>query len=372
VEAERERSDPEHIPDERTRRVRLHDFGPHDARKQFRVATIVDEDVPDDRRRRMHEDAGGAALRTGRRVRRKLRRHDDLAPRQPNALVTERHRGNGNGNAHAGAEAEDGTLEKSTARHPHAGDQCRTKGLRWSRCVGAVAIPFAIATAAAAAGWPPFLPAPERFSPSVVSSVERVWQAPTLTRSVRGEPVALDRDVYLAFVDMPALSAEAARHLGLARYDVEVIAPGWYRADDHDGARGIYRVLVHDGERRVILSWGSHAGRVLGTIRGRSLSVIDFAARGHETIPHLTAYVLIENRIAARLASVLAPLFGGVIDRKLTEGFRVTARVAEWAVADRARFCSWRRTLPSPEHDEQEPAALPACPHRQSREMSRR
>jgi hypothetical protein len=204
----------------------------------------------------------------------------------------------------------------------------------------------ASAAAATATAWPPFLPPPERFSAVVIDSIERVWRAPTLTRSVEAEPVHVERAVYLAFVDAPDVTAAAARHLGLARYDVEVIGPDWYRADDHAGARGVYRVLLRDGDRRVILSWGSHAGRVLGTIRGHALSVMDFAARDHTTVPHLTAYVLIENPVAARLASVLAPLFGGLIDRKLTDGFRVTARVAEWAVADHEAFCAWLASTP--------------------------
>src|SRR5581483_8514158 len=140
------------------------------------------------------------------------------------------------------------------------------------------------------------------------------------------------RETYLTFVDAPDLTAAAARHLRIAHYDVTMIGPDWYRVDDHSGARGVYHVLARDEGRRVILSWGSHAGRILGTIRGHALSVLDFEARGRETTQRLSAYVLIENAFAARLARLLAPAFGRVIDRKLTEGFRTTAKVAEWAV----------------------------------------
>jgi hypothetical protein len=196
--------------------------------------------------------------------------------------------------------------------------------------------------------WPRFLPPPADLAPEIVSSVERVWGDRTLTRTVEGDPAPVPLDLYLALVDAPDVTAAAARHLGLARYEVHVIAPGWYRADDHVGARGLYRVLVREDGRRVILSWGSHSGWVLGTVRGTALSVMDFEALGHRTAPRLTAYVRIDNTVAARLARLLLAAFGGVVDRKLTEGFGVTAKVGEWALEHPAEFCEWMARAPLP------------------------
>lgn len=70
-----------------------------------------------------------------------------------------------------------------------------------------------------------------------------------------------------------ALAAAAARHLGLAQYEVRRIDAQVYEADDHRGARGGYRVLVRQPGRHVILSWGRHTGGLLGTIRGQALTV---------------------------------------------------------------------------------------------------
>jgi hypothetical protein len=121
-------------------------------------------------------------------------------------------------------------------------------------------------------------------------------------------------------------------------------------------------VLIRDGARRVILSWGSHTGNVLGTIRGHALSVMTFEAHGDETVPHLTAYVLIENPIAAGLARMLAPLFGGFIDRNLAEGFRATAQAAEWVLANQPRFCAWLASSPlSAERRAALPLGIPQC-----------
>jgi len=73
--------------------------------------------------------------------------------------------------------------------------------------------------------------------------------------------------------------------------------------------------------------------------------------------PTLTAYVYIDNRVAAALARTLITSFGFVADRQLGEGLRVTAEVAEWAVDRSGGFCEW---------------LLPACSARLSPEASGR
>lgn len=245
------------------------------------------------------------------------------------------------------------------------GDQCRTR--RTSRSTGfAIVVVVALAHGAAGApdprAWPPFLPPADRFGASLVATIEHIWRSPTLTRTAAADPVNVPRTTYLAFVDTPDLTAALARHLKLAEYEVEVIGPDWYRADDHGGASGVYRVLVRDESTRVILSWGSHRGEVLGTIRGEALSVMTFETRADGTAPKLTAWVVIENTVAAQIARMLAPVFGALMDRKLTEGFRVTAKVAEWVLADPARFCAWVATSPlSAERRAAFPAGIPQC-----------
>jgi hypothetical protein len=169
--------------------------------------------------------------------------------------------------------------------------------------------------------------------------IARAWTDPTFTRTVEGEPVPVPLGTYLKFVDAPDLTAAAARHFGWAQYEVRRVGSGEYRADDGEGARGAYRVLVQESTRRVVLSWGSHSGAILGTIAGSALTVMDFQDRGGSTEQRLTARVVIDSRMAAAVTRVLVPLFGGVIDRKLTEGFRTTARVADWATRHPREFC---------------------------------
>jgi hypothetical protein len=174
-----------------------------------------------------------------------------------------------------------------------------------------------------------------------VTTVAKVWQEPTLTRTVEGDPVETPFEVYRVFVDMPDVTAAAARHLGLARYEVRRVSADTYEADDHAGASGRYQVLVHTPERRVLLSTGRHKSFLLGTVSGQALTVVTLEQRDATIVPRLTAYVHIDHPVAAALARALVRVFGRLADGKLGEGFQVTARVAEWAWRSPAELCRW-------------------------------
>ncbi len=210
--------------------------------------------------------------------------------------------------------------------------------------------------------WPPFLPSRDSFSADLSASVERVWTDPTLSRTVRGRPAAVPLPIYIGFVDTPDVTTTAARFRQLAQHQVRALDEDWYVADDHDGSHGLYRVLVRAAGRRVMLSWGEHTGRILGTISGSALTVIDLRERDGKVDQELTAYVRIDNAFAAALARLLIPIFGHLADRKLTEGFAITAQVAEWAIERPDEFCEWLRSEPlPPDRRERIFEVLPGC-----------
>jgi hypothetical protein len=202
--------------------------------------------------------------------------------------------------------------------------------------------------AAAAERWPSLLPPRTTLPPAIAAGVERVWSRPTITRHIEGERAHAPVALYAALIDAPEVATAAARHLRLAPYDVQRLDADRYHVDDGTGAQGEYHVLVRERSRRVMFSRGRHTSRLLGTITGMALTEIQFEARDGYVGQRLTAWVLIENRFVALLARVLVPLFGQVADRKLQEGFRVTARVAEWAATSPVEFCEWLGRQPFP------------------------
>lgn len=196
-------------------------------------------------------------------------------------------------------------------------------------------------SAGAGERWPPLLPPRSTLPAALAAEVERVWTRPTITRHVEGERALAPLDLYVELIDTPEIATAAARHLQLARYDVQRLGADRFQVDDGSGARGEYQVLTSERGRRVMFSRGRHTGRLVGTIAGIALTEIQFEAREGHVAQRLTAWVVIENRFLAVVARVLVPLFGQVADRKLQEGFRVTARVAEWAAARPVEFCEW-------------------------------
>ena len=233
------------------------------------------------------------------------------------------------------------------------------------RLLAAATILLTLATGARGAPaepWPALLGSREAFPPDVSAAVDRVWIEPTLSRTVKGRSARVPFDVYVAFLDTPEVTAAAARFRKLGSYEIQALDDDRYWASDGDGARGIAQVLRREPRRLVLLSRGEHTGPILGTISGSALTILDLELRGDVVNPRLTAYVYIDNRVAAALARVLIPTFGFLADRKLGEGLRVTAQVAEWAIDRSGGFCEWlaREPLP-PARRDRILAALSSC-----------
>lgn len=189
-------------------------------------------------------------------------------------------------------------------------------------------------------GWPPFLRAPREYPPHIANAVGRLWNDPTFTRTVRGEPAPVPLAFYLRFVDAPDVAAAAARHLGLTTYEVRARGDAWWETTG-GGAQGVFRVLARDGGRRVLLSWGTHRGSILGTIGGSALTQLTFGDDDGRVTQRLDVNAIIDAGLAAGLTRPFLLLFGWFVDRKLGEALRTAAAAAAWAHANPTDFCAW-------------------------------
>jgi hypothetical protein len=189
--------------------------------------------------------------------------------------------------------------------------------------------------------WPPFLRASDAYPSDIADTIERLWHAPTFTRTVIGDPASVPLALLLKFVDTPDVAAGVARHLGLTTYDVTMLGGDWYEAGDGNRTRGLYHVLMRDGGRRVILSWGSHRSTIVGAIGGSALTRLEFADDDGRTVQRLVVNVIVDNPVAAGITRPILLLFGGLVDRKLAEAFRVLSAVVLWAHANPDHFCGW-------------------------------
>ena len=194
---------------------------------------------------------------------------------------------------------------------------------------------------AAPRDWPPFLRASDEYPAQIAATVRQLWTGSTFTRTVSADPAPVPLGFYLRFVDAPDVTAAAGRHLRLTTYNARVLGDDWYQADDGAGTHGVYRVLVRDGGRRVVLSWGTHRGGIFGTVGGSALTRLEFAEDRGRTTQRLAVNVIIGHGVVAGITRTVLPLFGWFVDRKLAEGFRTAAAAAAWAHANPTEFCSW-------------------------------
>lgn len=209
--------------------------------------------------------------------------------------------------------------------------------------VGAMALLALTVTAFGAEprAWPPFLRPTSEYPAHIAAAVQRLWSDATFTRTVSAEPAPVPLSFYLKFVDTPDVAAAAARHLGLTTYTVKPLGDDWYEAGDGNRTRGVYHVLARDGGRRVLVSWGTHSGSMLGTLSGSALTRLDFGDDGGRATQRLAVNAIIDQGLAATLTRPMLLLFGWFVDRKLTEAFRTATGAAAWAHARPDEFCAW-------------------------------
>lgn len=206
----------------------------------------------------------------------------------------------------------------------------------------AVALSAAVtAWATAVRDWPPFLRGSGEYPPDIAETIGRLWLAPTFTRTVTAEAASVPLAVFLKFVDAPDVTADLARHLGLTTYDVTVLGGDWYEAGDGNRTHGVYHVLMRDGARRVILSWGTHRSTIVGAIGGSALTRLELADQDGRTAQRLVVNVIVDNALAAGVTRPILLLFGWLVDRKLAEAFRTATAAAQWAHEHPADFCAW-------------------------------
>jgi hypothetical protein len=98
---------------------------------------------------------------------------------------------------------------------------------------------------------------------------------------------------------------------------------------------------VRDGGRRIVRSWGTHHGSIFGTIGGSALTRLELGDDAGRVTQRLVVNVIVDNGLAASVTRPILFLFGGFVDRKLTEAFRTAAAAAAWAHARPEEFCAW-------------------------------
>jgi hypothetical protein len=146
--------------------------------------------------------------------------------------------------------------------------------------------------------------------------------------------IALSESMYLYLLDRPPMAAALIDRLDLGPYKAETRGQGRYWGNDGEGTQGIVQLVYQDQTSRIYYLEGSHKKRFLPHITGKAVVLLRMnpvkEPGGREAMDStMVAYTKLDNRILSGLVSLLRPLIGGTVVRKVAKGVDVVNRLGQ-------------------------------------------
>jgi hypothetical protein len=143
---------------------------------------------------------------------------------------------------------------------------------------------------------------------------------------------ATSESMYVYLLDRPPVAAALINRLDLAQYKAETRGPGRWWGNDGEGTEGIVQLVYHDRTSRVYYLEGTHHSRLLPNMSGKAVVFLRMSpikeSNGVESMDStMVSYTKLDNRILSGLASLLRPLIGVTVTRKLAKGVDVVNRL---------------------------------------------
>jgi hypothetical protein len=143
---------------------------------------------------------------------------------------------------------------------------------------------------------------------------------------------ALSESMYQYLLDRPPLAGALINRLDLGLYEAERRGPGRYWGNDGEGTEGIVELVYQDRTSRIYYLVGSHHSRLLPNMTGKAVVLVSMnavkEASGAEAMDStMVSYARLDSRILSGLMSLLRPLIGGIVSRKLAKGVEAVNRL---------------------------------------------
>ena len=166
---------------------------------------------------------------------------------------------------------------------------------------------------------------------------------------------AMDASMYFHLLDHPPLTAALINRLDLADYKAEMRGPGRWWGNDGEGTEGMVQLVYQDRAIRVYYLEGTHRSRLLN-VSGKAVVFLRMGTvkepSGLEAMENtLVVYTMLDNRVLSGLASLLRPLVGATVIRKLRKGVDVVNRLG-LEIRQRPERVLFEATDPPPLPDE--------------------
>ena len=179
----------------------------------------------------------------------------------------------------------------------------------------------------------------------------------TTANSVGPLKTAMDESMYVHLLDHPPVAAALINRLDLADYKAETRGPGRWWGNDGEGSEGIVQLVYHDRASRIYYLEGRHRSRLLPDVSGKAVVFLRMGAirepTGQEAMEStMVAYTMLDNRLLSGLASLLRPLVGATVTKKLAKGVDVVNRLG-LEMRQRPERVLFEATDPPPLPDEE-------------------
>jgi hypothetical protein len=143
----------------------------------------------------------------------------------------------------------------------------------------------------------------------------------------------LPESLYHQLLDRPPLAAALINRLGLASYKSEERGPGRFWGHDGEGTGGIVQLVYQSRNSRIYYLEGSHDSRLLPNISGKAVVFLKMDpvkdADGLDAMDStMVSYLRLDNRLLSGVVSLLRPLTGGMVKRKLSKGVETVNRLS--------------------------------------------
>jgi len=203
---------------------------------------------------------------------------------------------------------------------------CRSR-----RLPGAVLLAVALAAAPARAG-APGLALPDGIPAAERARLLELARSASVAANAQAEPFVARREVFEFLLDHPEFATHVTRALRLARYRIWRDAEGLW-LDDGWGAVGRFRVVHAADGTRVMYARGRYQPRILPSIQGQAVVVLEYATRpaadGRALITtSVTGFLKLDSRLLEVLGKLAGPIARAKAEKEAASLVRVFARVS--------------------------------------------
>lgn len=172
----------------------------------------------------------------------------------------------------------------------------------------------------------------ERLDPAWVCRLQPIIDDFTTANKVGPVLTPLPESVYVYLLDRPPVAAALVNRLELGLYKAEARGSGRYWGDDGEGTVGLVELVYQDPRHRLYYLEGSHHSTLLPHLTGKAVVMLSMAevkdTAGQEAVETtLVSYTRLDNRVLAGLVSLLRPLVGRTVSRKLMKGVDAVNRL---------------------------------------------